>query len=166
MNNTALIVVDMQPQFKTSCKPETLQNVAKEIVNHKECPIIFLEYKGWGRSHKHLIAIAKDPVVLPKDRDNGGPVLKDYFASYWIGPLPSIFHLVGVNTCACVSATANGLAQLYPQATIEIILDACNDMQGNVTWWDEQVIHHNDNPHSGKPANVRICKTPDAVTFA
>jgi len=41
------------------------------------------------------------------------------------------FIVCGINTHACIEATAVGLTKLFPQSRIEVVASACNDFRGN-----------------------------------
>lgn len=138
-----LVVVDMQPRFRASCDPRTLQNVASQIRGAiaRQEPIVVLEVAVpdtspiFSRTHKELLDILDDvdnpafwALKIKTTVSGGNEVLK---ACHAYGFDQRHFRLCGVNTSACVYETAKALALSRPGSKVEVIASAVNDKVPN-----------------------------------
>jgi len=135
-----LLVIDMQPQFKTSCRSWLIENVSREIrraIDNGD-GIIFLEYT-WGvgcggvainqQTHRALtdLVVGEEhavALVVHKEQDDGSREVS-HAIKYW-REHKSTIRVVGVNKGACVCDTVLGLSQLLPDTRIIVVGDACN----------------------------------------
>ena len=131
-----LVVVDMQTGFPASSHQPTLANVRREILHAKAAGwrIVFLVVNPhlFGHTRPELLSLCRgnaNATVVDKDLDDG---------SCWVwrlcsdnGWCPLRFHLVGVNKQACVSRTALGLAEWFPESAVIVVDDACYGLEGD-----------------------------------
>ncbi len=128
MKTNVLVVVDMQPKFK-SCTKVTVRKVLERIkqAQKKNFDIIVLRYRNHGSIAKPLLKQLRKTKYSSrlKYRNDG---------SYQVVQTlqlkqhePRKFYLCGVNTGACVYDTTLGLRRCYPRAALTVLLDACND---------------------------------------
>lgn len=132
---SVLVVVDMQPGFRASCREATIKAVEREIrlaVQARE-PIVILEYKKYPATHERLLSILQDKydgfAVVTKKDDDGSEELIDACLEH--GFPGGAFRFCGVNTHACVMRTVLGLSEKLDESRIEVVMDACNDEDGN-----------------------------------
>ena len=148
-----LVVVDMQPRFRASCDPRTLQNVASQIrgaiARHEPIVVLELAVPGtapdFSRTHKELLDILDDVdnpafwVLKIKTTVAGGnEVLK---ACHTYGFDQRHFRICGVNTSACVYETAKALAISRPDSKVEVIASAVNDIDPDA-WQCYSLMSH------------------------
>jgi len=131
-----LVVVDMQPKFRTS--GPVLEEVARHVLEAKAalCPVVFLQYKHFGPTHKRLFELMEHSpqlyAVHRKGTNDGSEAVAHACQSR--GFATSRFRLVGVNTHACVKSTVVGLSRRFTESIVEVATQACNDWRGN--HWD------------------------------
>lgn len=131
-----LVVVDMQPKFRTS-RP-VLEEVAWQVRLAKAafCPVVFLQYKHFGPTCARLFDLVESNpalyAVYRKGTNDGSAAV--HHACQSRGFATNRFRLVGVNTHACVKSTALGLSQRFANSIVEVATQACNDWRGN--HWD------------------------------
>jgi nicotinamidase-related amidase len=107
---TALCIVDMQPKFKASkFVVDNVITYAKRAIETKS-PIVVLEYKGYGNTHIKILRVLETaPKGLVKFRtkpiDNGGPQFLEAIKWRRIKRV----EICGVNGCACVNRTREGI---------------------------------------------------------
>lgn len=135
-----LVVIDMQPNFKSACDIDTVIAVSNEIVSAKKnnFPVLFVEYKhkDCKKIHKGLIDLVGDydkKFVVKKQRDDGSlEVIKAINMKNF--PIKNL-RVCGVNSDCCVWATVKGLLKSLDETQIEIVKKACNtDIDRNFSW--------------------------------
>ena len=128
---TTLVVVDMQPVFEASRKPDVIAGVAQQILTavQNNWAIVFLEYRGSGRTHQGLLKLAQGynrKLKVSKLRDDGSSeVIRALRRRNF---LAENFVVCGVNTDACVFDTAYGLAHKLG-ANVRIVRNACGSVR-------------------------------------
>jgi nicotinamidase-related amidase len=143
---TALVVVDMQVNFKeTKTVLAQCLSLVKDAIS-RQIPIFVLEFGGFGETHVDLIKpIVKKtvmttepgmPTVLPvahfvkKDQMDGSPGIKAVCDR--TGDSPLMWKICGVYTTACVLATTNGLLKRFPESQASIVKEAVMDSEWNM----------------------------------
>lgn len=122
-----LCVIDMQPRFAASQKPQIIRNVRREIrsARYRKDAIIFVEYENCGPTDKRILEALKGyrKKLLVRKNSQGGAheVLRALKDKGWDTNL----RIVGVNTDQCVAATVNSLHK-SGKVTQTLIVDACN----------------------------------------
>ena len=124
-----LLIVDMQWDFIASRNADVQKAIINEIHHFIDnCyPIIVLEYMGWGPTqYKIVSAIGRyeKAFYLTKEDDDGSREVCETIKRN--GLKVSRFLICGVNTCACVHETAEGLFKLMRQIPIEKLEKGCN----------------------------------------
>jgi nicotinamidase-related amidase len=124
-----LVVIDMQPYFRTSLYVvgPVLEQVTQ--ANRQRCPVLFVEYDlkyyttQFSSTRKELLKAASKSELIIKDQDDGSEVINEFFLSKrW----PRDLHICGVNTDACVYKTVKGLYRNYRNRyRITVIKAAC-----------------------------------------
>lgn len=148
-----LLVVDMQPRFRSSTFGWMLKNVADEIRAAKLAGwgIIFLEYTRsvsgsvqlggvqlGERTHGRLTRLVmryKHAITVHKKQDDGSiDVLHaadmwydDSYDGSYVEHIAGGIRVVGVNTSACIASTVNGLSKSRPDIKITVVGKACNN---------------------------------------
>ena len=137
MQKKLLVVVDMQPGWDVSDDDDVSESIHEKVLEYKQNNdfVIALEY---------LFIYNDDPDSYPgdtidsihelidgyefgdfvkKDDDDGSPELEPV-----IGELGSIdlIEVVGVNLDSCVSSTAIGIADKFPEIRVDIVTDCCD----------------------------------------
>lgn len=126
-----LVIIDMQECFDVDTNSKLVDNVIREIDEAKrnKKSVILVKYAGCGPSlskitkrlskYNKLIKVTKrindGSIEICKSIADKSKVCKDYF------------KVCGVNTNACVLQTVTGLTNKFPNATVEVIADACDD---------------------------------------
>lgn len=109
MRTPLLIVIDVQEEFNAAT--DVVLPVVREILRFSRMgwPIFFVEYKGFGPSHKSLYTAVGDSVhyIVTKSFDDGSEEVAEAMKKKNI-EADSIV-LCGVNTCYCVKSTISGL---------------------------------------------------------
>jgi hypothetical protein len=141
-----LIIVDMQPYFTASNDGRTLEANLRQInrAKAKQCPIIVLQYGGYGVTHDCIVKELADydAIYRTKQDDDGSDLVELACIDY--GWEPDCFRITGVNADACVRLTAIGVADKFPNAKIKIVRHACNDYElGDNYWKNATWIHGN-----------------------
>lgn len=118
----SLVVVDMQPQFQTSQKPETLTHVKSllEKAIQDKAAIIFLEFEGWGPTNSMLKATVEgynNVHFQSKDQNDGSnevvKLIEDNDLSH------ELIRVCGVNTNYCVRETVVGLLDKFNDCPVK-----------------------------------------------
>jgi nicotinamidase-related amidase len=156
---TVLVVVDMQACFDASWSWRTFVAVGQLIkkAKRKNRPIVFLEYGSDDRTYPQLRDLvynhdghccadgeetpnqyAKAVFKTKHENDGSDQVREACEAQKWA---TDAFEVCGVNTQACVKATVHGLSKKFPQATITLVEQACNDCcrDGQDFHWTERM---------------------------
>ena len=121
-----LIVVDMQPGFRsasgTRVRENCLREVNKAVVDGAD--IIFLEYEGYEATFKELTEAAlHSKYIGSKCTDDGSSVVAKFVHR---NQLFKNFKVCGINTDCCVKATVEGLTSHFPMSRIDVVGDACD----------------------------------------
>jgi nicotinamidase-related amidase len=130
-----LVVIDMQSRFKAANYPNALITVTKEIIHAKqqERPIVFVEYNGFGQTHKELLSLVKDyplkSIIKKKCDDGSKPLMKALKKHKFYTNL----RVCGVNADLCVAATVKGCLKYEEVGLIEVVKQGCAWI-GNFTW--------------------------------
>jgi len=140
------IVVDMQPSFTASAKPEVLVGVTEELVRAKEeqAPVIFLEYKDFEQTYSALTDIfLKYPwaYTATKAINDGSEEAIKLIKKKKLNPF--YLRVCGVNTDACVHATVVGLLDHYKRSKIEVVKKGCGCHCYNGHDWLTFIQHKN-----------------------
>lgn len=126
---STLVVVDMQKSFRAAHNPYTLNNVVREIKKSRlhKSGIVIVQYDQGGillnEIHKAVKNYNNVDFVIKNSDDGSDEVcnsIMDNFFDY------QKLRVCGVNTDACVQSTVEGLSEKLPNATIELVADACN----------------------------------------
>lgn len=135
MKKRGLCIVDMQPNFPAAKDLDTAYNVIKEIrcAKSKNNPIFILEYAGTHNKSTHQIILDeikgyKKSYIIEKGIDDGSPYVRRCIAKNNLEV--EVMRVVGVNVCACVRDTAEGLANTG-EMEVQVIKKACNCYTGN-----------------------------------
>jgi nicotinamidase-related amidase len=135
-----LVVVDMQPDLPASQAIWLRQAVRKliEQARANNMAVVVLEYltyvplRCYGSTYEELMAAARGmPYFTGRAKaelDGSSRVAHALTAMDLTCPR---FLVCGVNTHACIEATAVGLAELFPESVVEVFAQACNDFRGN-----------------------------------
>lgn len=127
--DATVVVVDMQPAFRSSQKFETLFGVIR-LLEHSRAMgwgIVILEFAGRGRTDErimdavrsyHRLRVVKKPLW-----DGSAEVLA---ACEQAGFSRERFVACGVNTHECVLDTVSGMSAALPECHIDVVQDACN----------------------------------------
>jgi len=136
--SATLVVVDMQGCFDAANNPNVVIGVTQEIMLAKQqnSPIVLLEYEGCGKSHEGFSNLLRNypwkTRVKKTDDDGSAEVIK---ALRRRGFSNDKLRLCGVNTDACVYATAEGLLKKLSDSQIEVVKNACGcQVVGDVDW--------------------------------
>ena len=120
-----LVVVDMQPGFKSARGKRVRANCLREVQKARadRAPIIFLELSGYQPTHCDLVEVAHSNfAILEKSGDDGSEqVGREVRKNKW----PKKFKVCGINTDCCVKATVTGLTARFRMSKIEVVADAC-----------------------------------------
>jgi nicotinamidase-related amidase len=135
-----LVVVDMQPLLPAANHLWLRQAILGLIEKAKaqNMAIVMLEYLSetplcyYGETYEELVAAARGAqhfaMRAKADLDGSARVA---VALQSMDLVSRHFVVCGINTHACVEATAVGLTKLFPDAIVEVAADACNDYRGN-----------------------------------
>ena len=123
----SLLIVDMQDEFPSSKKHQTICECIKLICRAKLNlePIIVLEYVNFGNTLTRLSRMLSryDRRYLVKKNDNdGSDEIHDFVVKTKLGITD--FTICGVNLDACVQETATGLAEIG--YNVKVVKKACN----------------------------------------
>lgn len=122
-----LVVVDMQPSFKSSQNKLTIYAVSLLIEKAIQdgADIVVLEYAGYGSTDWRIrdeYAGYDRVFTITKYADDGSNDMIESSFDFQ----KERFVICGVNTPFCVSGTALGLREKFPKSDIEVKLNACN----------------------------------------
>jgi nicotinamidase-related amidase len=135
-----LVIVDMQPDLPAS-RPDWLRQAVRNLIDRAladNMAVVVLEYltyeplRFYGDTYEELIAAARGLAhfaMRAKSDLDGSARVADALKS--MGLDCARFLVCGINTHACVEATAVGLTTRYPASRIEVVASACNDWCGN-----------------------------------
>jgi nicotinamidase-related amidase len=138
--NKTLVIVDMQLDMSASRAPWLLASVHALIdrARKENIAIVMLEYlsreplRFYGETYPELVCAARGhshfAMRAKADADGSEAVAA---ACQSLGLESQDFIVCGVNTHACVQATALGLLRLFPACAVEVAASACNDYRGN-----------------------------------
>lgn len=126
-----LIIIDLQESFISLIDEEQIATIVNEIdsASKKGWKIIVLEYNRKGNTINDINEELKKHkyITLRKDYDDGSNEIRK-FLTYD----PEIFHICGLKTSACVSATLFGLVKKFHKTLqFKIIASACSDITLN-----------------------------------
>lgn len=128
-----LVVVDMQPGFKSANRKRVRENCVREVRKAYEdgAFVIFLELVGYQTTHFDLLSAAEGHfIILDKFTDDGS---KEVEREVRRKKRPTTFKVCGINTDCCVEATVRGLTARFPMSTIQVIADACDSDHQHLT---------------------------------
>lgn len=146
MNDYTLLIIDMQSQYPAAMKPETINEVVKEVVKAKEngCGIIVVEFRDepqyrtksspYKPTHSEIMANIgpyERAHVVEKYETDGSFFIRQFLLNEkaaWDFNIDN-FRVCGVNTDVCVAATVNGLAEDFMDSKFFIVEKACNTDQ-------------------------------------
>lgn len=128
-----LVVVDMQPYFHTADDEKTQNNIIKAIgkLSPKEDLIVFMEYDvnpAVKTTFKNITDSAKKfkhVMTVTKNDDDGGRVFNKEVWKKYSKSIDSIY-MCGVNTDACVFATASTISSTHKKIPVKILAQCCN----------------------------------------
>jgi nicotinamidase-related amidase len=135
-----LVIVDMQPGLPAS-HPDWLRQAVLSLIERARAgnmAIVVLEYltyvplRLYGDTYEELIAAARGLshfAMRAKAELDGSARVADALKS--MNLTSERFTICGINTHACIEATAVGLAKLFPASQVEVAASACNDFRGN-----------------------------------
>ena len=126
--NYTLVVLDVQVYFEAASSFKLISNCKREIrkaINNK-APILLVEYINCGRTSDEILEVLSkydNKFIVIKTTDDGSFKILEAIAHFH---LPNKIRLIGVNTNACVYATAKGLVK--KSCEVNVIADACNSI--------------------------------------
>jgi len=135
-----LVVVDMQPDLPASQALWLRQAVRKLIERARadDMAVVVLEYmtyiplRFYGSTYEELMSAARGmPFFTGRAKAEIDGSSRVAHALTAMDLTSSRFLVCGVNTHACIEATAVGLTNLFPQSVVEVFANACNDFRGN-----------------------------------
>jgi hypothetical protein len=106
-----LVVVDMQAHFSAAQDKSLITAVELDLERVNELSnghIVAVNYDGSGAS---TVRLPKGTQTLWKNQDDGGNVVYSWLLGAGLVSKTLQVRICGVNLCACVFATASGLAQ-------------------------------------------------------
>lgn len=120
-----LVIVDVQTMFPAAAKRKVRRAIIQEIEAAKaaQCPVIVVEFEASGVTYKNIRDALSDyprKARVLKDKDDGSEEVHAVLPKL---SLNRKVRLCGVNTDACVLATAQGLKR--KRYTIEVVVPAC-----------------------------------------
>jgi hypothetical protein len=130
----------MQPDLPAS-HPDWLRQAVRDLIDQARegnMAVVVLEYltyvplRFYGDTYGELIDAARGLVhfaMRAKADLDGSARVADALKSMDLAC--KRFIVCGINTHACIEATAVGLATRYPASRIEVAATACNDFRGN-----------------------------------
>jgi len=145
-----LVIVDMQPDLSAS-RPDWLRQAVLKLIERARADnmaVVALEYlsyvplRFYGTTYDELVECAR---TLPyfamraKAEADGSRRVAEALSAMNIHS--ERFIVCGINTHACVQATATGLTKLFPDSRIVVQANACNDFRGNN--WSEFALAAN-----------------------
>ncbi len=148
-----LVVVDMQPQFKTSENPKLMKNVARlmKAARNLGMAIVIVEYTSYGDTHRQLMDVVAgyDKVIkVEKNFDGGSHQVREGLYALKHQRTHVDYILCGVNADACVKSTAVGLqkaAKASARVKVRCVRLGCNGF-GNkyphpeMWYWTKQYV--------------------------
>lgn len=135
-----LVIVDMQPDLPAS-RPDWLRQAVLGLIERARADnmaIVVLEYltrvplRFYGDTYGELIDAARGLThftMRAKADPDGSARVADALKSMDLAC--ERFIVCGINTHACIEATAVGLTKRFPTSRIEVVATACNDFRGN-----------------------------------
>lgn len=131
----ALIVIDMQPDFKAANKREVIEATAKQVEKSRRRGelILLVEYEGHEPTHKRirdLIEGYQYGHTIYKSGDDGALEILDYL--FEINCKPKKFKVCGVNAAHCLRSTVETLAKLQPHSEIVLFRDCINCVRRSI----------------------------------
>lgn len=133
-----LIVIDMQKWFFQHNDYNMVIRNCENQLRHAVsvgASIIFLRYKNAGKTISSLTNITKNyPKVweATKDIEDGSSWIKELCDLKKINT--NLIKVAGVQTDMCVFNTVEGLKELYPHSSIQVLKNSCGAIYN---------IHHN-----------------------
>jgi len=121
-----LVVVDMQPGFRSAKGKRVRANCLREIRKAVEvnAHVIFLEFAGYEATFSDLTKeLPPNAVFLEKSDDDGSIQVEKEVR---LNKRPTTFKVCGINTDCCVAATVRGLTARFPMSKIDVLADACD----------------------------------------
>ena len=135
---TVLVVIDMQEDFTASSNKRAIKEIKRQIglAKKREGPIVFMEYKGYGKTITELMDFAlteyDEVYQFEKYDDDGSKEIVEGLSEY--GVSHKKLRICGVNTDCCVLDTVIGLSKLHPKIHIEVIKKGCATESGRAGW--------------------------------
>jgi nicotinamidase-related amidase len=125
----ALIVIDMQSGFGAENFHRAIKRIQQEIEQAMadNDDIIFLEFGGYGDTIpvlRYMVEGYDNVVFKTKYEDDGSEQVLNYVRSS-ANKIDS-FTIAGINTPFCVYSTVYGLREIFEDAKIEVVADACD----------------------------------------
>jgi nicotinamidase-related amidase len=157
MKTECLVIVDMQPDFKSANDRKTIDNVLIQIEKAREqdIPIFILEFINHGQTSEEIQEALEGYYqvwFIAKGDDDGSRELITCIQDN--AYIVNDFIVCGVNICACVYWTIKGLLKDY-KTRITVIKDACNGK------WS----HHIDNDQTYNDYDLQDVYTSDRVSL-
>lgn len=125
-----LVVIDMQPGFSAwrRCLPAVRQAIKKAKLRRERIAVVEYGYEGCNHgetlpSIRRLVEGYPLLTWVTKDSDGGGPAMREMGL---VRPSRWRYHLVGVNTCACVRQTAMNLIGMGCEVEVMYHATACD----------------------------------------
>jgi nicotinamidase-related amidase len=142
------IIIDMQAAFIAANRPNVVIGVTREIIAamRERAPIILVEYRGSGKTHKGFLDLLKGYDKFAKIGKNTDGGSKEVLAAIVRRNFPyKYLRIGGVNTNACVQATVRGLVHstLLRKSRIELVKAACGDGNERYDWRKFPVVGSN-----------------------
>jgi nicotinamidase-related amidase len=132
-----LVIIDMQPGFYCADQPDLIEKVCEEVRQaiDDNSGIVVLEYYQGGKTLRKIADLLDKHHLVDytvKEMNDGGEDVAEMIDRNYFDE--SHLRVCGVNTEACVAETVETLSMIYPDATIEVIEDACNGHDNSFDW--------------------------------
>lgn len=126
-----LCIIDMQPRFKASQDPGTIQACLDRISQAMEegAYIVIAQFKMFGKTDQRICDMVKGyryVCYTHADQDDKSDAISRVLGKNRIKA--DDFRVCGVNLDACVYSTIYGLLDSFPGVTITLHEDACNSV--------------------------------------
>jgi nicotinamidase-related amidase len=127
-----LLCIDLQPRFNIHHHSRVVNNVEREIRQaiQDDAYIVLVEYQGCGPTVDQLANVAKlhsKVYRVEKSSDDGSIEVMEAIKKHG---LPQQLKVCGVNTNVCVYFTIYSIRKNLPDASIEVVADACDSQWG------------------------------------
>ncbi len=128
-----LVVVDMEPGYRSAMDKEQYRAVRELIRAARQADsfIVFLEFLDEG-TFANLLKLVRGYDMFVQEAKGQCDGSDEVIAACRRGGYDmNNFVVCGVETHVCVQETAQELARQLPNATVEVVMEACGSREGN-----------------------------------